>query len=100
MKHFWYNTVKIIVSVGLFFTHKKIKVYGKENIPKKGPLLFIGNHQNALLDAILIPTTTNRNIHFLTRASAFKNKIASELFADTEAISCSSILFCIWAFRE
>ena len=58
MKHFWYNTVKIIVSVGLFFTHKKIKVYGKENIPKKGPLLFIGNHQNALLDAILIPTTT------------------------------------------
>jgi 1-acyl-sn-glycerol-3-phosphate acyltransferase len=86
LKHFWYNTVKIIVSVGLFFTHKKIKVYGKENIPKKGPLLFIGNHQNALLDAILIPTTTNRNIHFLTRASAFKNKIANKILRSLNMI--------------
>ncbi len=86
MKHFWYNTVKIIVSIGLFFTHKKIKVYGKENIPKKGPLLFIGNHQNALLDAILIPTTTDRNIHFLTRASAFKNKLADKILRSLNMI--------------
>jgi 1-acyl-sn-glycerol-3-phosphate acyltransferase len=69
-----YNLIKVYVKIGLFFTHKQIKVYGKENIPKNGPILFIGNHRNALIDAILIPTTTNRNIHFLTRASAFKNK--------------------------
>ena len=76
MKYLWYNIVKSIVKVGLFFTHKKIKVYGTENIPKEGAILFIGNHQNALIDAILIPTTTSRNIHFLTRASVFKTKIA------------------------
>jgi 1-acyl-sn-glycerol-3-phosphate acyltransferase len=58
---------------------KKIIVIGKEKIPEKGPLLFIGNHQNALIDAILIPTTTRRNIHFLARASAFKNKIANAI---------------------
>lgn len=49
-----------------------MSVYGKENIPKKGAVIFIGNHQNALIDALLVPTTNNRNIHFLTRASAFK----------------------------
>ncbi len=61
--------------IGLFFTMKKISVHGKENIPKKGAIIFIGNHQNALLDAILLPTTNNRIIHFLTRASAFNSKI-------------------------
>jgi len=77
MKNCWYNIIRVYTKIGLFFLHKKISVYGKENIPKKGAVLFIGNHQNALIDAILIPTTTNRKIHFLTRASAFKNKLAS-----------------------
>lgn len=86
MKNLWYNTVKFIVKIGLFFTHKKIKVYGKENIPKNGAVLFIGNHQNALLDAILIPTTTSRNIHFLTRASAFKTKIADKILRSLNLI--------------
>lgn len=86
MKNLWYNTVKYIVKIGLFFTHKKIKIYGTENIPKEGAIIFIANHQNALLDAILIPTTTSRNIHFLTRASAFKNKIADKILRSINMI--------------
>ncbi|MEX1382265.1 lysophospholipid acyltransferase family protein [Lutibacter sp.] len=86
MKNIWYNTVKYIVKTGLFFTHKKIKVFGKENIPEEGAIIFIGNHQNALLDAILIPTTTTRNIHFLTRASAFKTKIADKILRSINMI--------------
>lgn len=74
MNNIWYNIMRTYIKCGLFFLHKKITVYGEENIPKKGALLFIGNHQNALIDAILIPTTTKRKIHFLARASAFKNK--------------------------
>ncbi len=61
---------------GLYFYYQKIQVFGTENIPKDGAVLFIGNHQNALLDALLVPTTNNRTIYFLTRASAFKNKVA------------------------
>jgi 1-acyl-sn-glycerol-3-phosphate acyltransferase len=86
LKNIWYNTVKSYVKIGLFFTHKKIEVYGTENIPKEGAIIFIGNHQNALLDAILIPTTTSRNIHFLTRASAFKTKIADKILRSLNMI--------------
>ena len=74
------------VKIGLFFLHKEIKVVGKENIPKKGAILFIGNHQNALIDAILIPATTKRNIHFLSRASAFKNKLVSKFLRSLHMI--------------
>ena len=75
MKVIWYHIVKIYISTGLFFYFKKINVYGINNIPKKGAVLFVSNHKNALIDPLLIATTTTRNIHFLTRASAFKLKL-------------------------
>ncbi len=71
----WYNFVKFYIRIGLFFTLKNIKVHGKQNIPKKGAIIFIANHQNALIDALLIPTSNGRLTHSLARASAFKKKL-------------------------
>lgn len=78
--------MRVYVKIGLFFLMKKITVFGKQNIPQKGAVLFIGNHQNALIDGVLIPTTTNRNIHFLSRASAFKNKLVSKFLISLNMI--------------
>lgn len=86
MKNLWYNIIKVYVNLGLFFTLKKIKVIGKENIPKKGAVIFIGNHQNALIDALLIPTTNKRTTFFLARASAFKNKLIKLLLSSVNMI--------------
>jgi len=74
------------VKIGLFFLFKKISVYGKENIPEKGAIIFIGNHQNALIDAILVPTTNSRICHFLTRASAFKIDFVSKILQSLNMI--------------
>jgi 1-acyl-sn-glycerol-3-phosphate acyltransferase len=65
---------------------KKVSVYGIENIPKKGAVIFIGNHQNALIDAIVVPTTNSRNIHFLKRASAFKLSFVSKILRSLNMI--------------
>lgn len=86
MRNLWYNTVRLYVKIGLFFLFKKISVYGKENIPKKGAVIFIGNHQNALIDAIVVPTTNRRNIHFLTRASAFKISLINKILRSLNMI--------------
>jgi len=75
LKRLWYHIVKNYIRTGLHFYFKEIRVVGTENIPKKGALLFVSNHKNALIDPLLIATTTTRNIHFLTRASAFKIKL-------------------------
>lgn len=63
-----------------------MSVYGKENIPEKGAVIFIGNHQNALIDAIVLPTTNNRNSHFLTRASAFKIGLVDQILRSLNMI--------------
>ncbi|RZS97190.1 lysophospholipid acyltransferase family protein [Cecembia calidifontis] len=67
------------VWLALHLYFKKIAVYGKENLPKGKAVLIVANHQNALIDPILIATHTQLKPHFLTRASAFKNPIAAKL---------------------
>lgn len=81
MKYIWYHIIKIYISIGLFFFFKKIVVHNADNIPKKGAVLLVSNHKNALLDPLIIATTTERNIHFLTRASAFKIKFVKWLLS-------------------
>ena len=75
IKRIWYHLFKIFISSGLFFFFKKIHIHNEENIPKKGAVLMVSNHKNALIDPLLIATSVKRNIHFLTRASAFKIRL-------------------------
>ena len=81
MKKLWYNFFKIYIKTGLFFYTKKIKVVGKENIPKKGAVLFAVNHPNGLLDPLLVTTNTPRNTHYLVRAAIFKKPLVKKLLA-------------------
>jgi len=81
IKHLWYYTFRIYVKIVLFFLLKKRTVFGIENIPKEGAVLFIGNHQNALIDALIIPTITKRKIHFLARAGVFKKNIVKKFLS-------------------
>ncbi|HQQ95940.1 MAG TPA: lysophospholipid acyltransferase family protein [Cyclobacteriaceae bacterium] len=71
MQHFWFEALRMYVRLGLLFHFRKIVIHGRENIPK-APVIFAANHQNALLDALLIvcfnPTRTN----FVARADIFK----------------------------
>ncbi len=86
MKTIWYYIVKFYIRIGLFFYYKKLKVVGQENIPKKGAVLFVGNHQNALIDPLIIAATNNRNTHFITRAGVFKKKLIIAFFDSVQMI--------------
>ncbi|WP_299012344.1 lysophospholipid acyltransferase family protein [uncultured Polaribacter sp.] len=72
MKTLWYYLFKLFLKTSLFFYTKKIVVSGKENIPKKGAVLFAINHPNGLIDPLLATTNIPRVNHFLVRAAIFK----------------------------
>ena len=59
-----------------YFFYKKVIIKGKENIPKNSALIFAGNHQNALMDALAISFTYNKQTIFLARSDIFKGKVA------------------------
>ena len=77
LKQVWLHIVRAYLKLGLFFYFKKMHVVGTKNIPKSKPVLFLSNHQNALLDALIIATKCGRFSYFLTRASVFKKPITS-----------------------
>ncbi len=60
--------------LGLLFFFQRIRVYGKKNIPKNKAVIFLPNHQNAFMDALVINTRHKRTTHTLVRASIFGKK--------------------------
>ncbi|PRY90938.1 lysophospholipid acyltransferase family protein [Mongoliibacter ruber] len=79
MKDLFNAFLRLTVKLSLHLYFQKIRVFGKENLPKGKAVLIVCNHQNALIDPLLIATHTQLKPHFLTRASAFKNPIAAKI---------------------
>lgn len=79
MKLLWLHFVRTYIRLGLFFYYKSFKVYNLENVPKNKPVLFLCNHQNALIDPLLIATKSGRFCYFLTRASVFNKPFVSKI---------------------
>lgn len=63
----------------------RFKVIGKENIPKKGPVIICGNHRS-FLDPPLIEVTTGRYTRFLAKEELTKNKFLAFLGIVFDAI--------------
>ncbi len=70
-----------MVKTGLFSYYERLKVVGLEHIPKDKPVLFLPNHQSALMDVLLIATDCGRKPYFLTRADVFSTSFLNRIFA-------------------
>ncbi|MFD0796939.1 lysophospholipid acyltransferase family protein [Maribacter chungangensis] len=75
-----YRALKNIIHIGLYCYHSRILVYGLENIPKNKPVLFLPNHQNALIDVLLVAVNCNRKPYFLARSDIFGGRVLNVLF--------------------
>jgi 1-acyl-sn-glycerol-3-phosphate acyltransferase len=79
MKNLFNAFMRFLVKIALHGYFRKIIVEGKENIPKNNPVILVANHQNALIDPLLLATHTRLKPWFLTRAAVFTNPFVSSL---------------------
>ena len=71
-KHFIIWIVKTITNT--FF--RRIDVVGAENVPADGPVIFAGNHPNALMDGWLLTAKCGRwPLHFMVNAKLWNYKL-------------------------
>ena len=75
-----YHLLQFYVKLALHFYYKRYRRRQEIKI-SKGPVIFVSNHQNAFLDALILSCATNRNPYFLARASVFKKSWAASLLS-------------------
>ena len=75
----------IRVITNTFF--RRIDVAGEENVPREGPVIFAGNHPNALMDGWLLTAKCGRwPLHFLTNAKLWKYRLLGRLLDASGAV--------------
>ncbi len=66
---FWHNNI----------FYRKVIAYGKDHLDFSVPTILAPNHQNALMDALAIICTLDRQLVFLARADIFRKKFVASI---------------------
>jgi glycerol-3-phosphate O-acyltransferase/dihydroxyacetone phosphate acyltransferase len=77
------SLIRIIANT--FF--RRIDVVGIENVPADGPVIFAGNHPNALMDGFLLIAKCGRwPLHFMANAKLWKYRLLAPVLNATGAV--------------
>jgi 1-acyl-sn-glycerol-3-phosphate acyltransferase len=57
----------------------KVEVHGVENIPRRSSVIFAPNHQNALMDALIVLFSSPEDTVFLARADLFRKPLLAKV---------------------
>lgn len=82
---FAYSALRLILGP-VFKLYYNPKIIGKENIPKDGTMLVVGNHKH-IMDQCLIVLATKRMIHWMAKREYFDDKKVSWFFKMSGCIS-------------
>jgi 1-acyl-sn-glycerol-3-phosphate acyltransferase len=79
-RNFGYQLLKKYVCLCLTkFFYRRFTITFDEPVPGNVPVVFAANHQNALIDALVIICSTDRNPVFFARADIFKSKFVRKV---------------------
>src|SRR5262245_64531931 len=70
-----YDLVRALVRWILTLFYRRIDVVGLEHIPESGPLIVAANHQNALVDPMLLLALIPRRLVAVAKAPLFRHLI-------------------------
>jgi len=68
----WYESIRSLLRL-VFFPLFRISVKGRKNVPRKGPVLILSNHQS-FFDPMYCQLPINRHMHYIARSTLYDNK--------------------------
>jgi 1-acyl-sn-glycerol-3-phosphate acyltransferase len=75
-----YGILRWVAGVALHWFYRDIRIVGRERIPSRGPLLIAANHQNALVDSLVIGWLVPRPVTMTAKATLANNPIIATIF--------------------
>ncbi len=80
MNRLLYDLTQKVAAFGLFCYYREIQLHGVTRVPSDKPVMFLANHQNALMDPLVIAAYTSFRTYFLTRSDVFVNPLLNRIF--------------------
>ncbi len=80
-KDWLYTFLKVFVDWSVKSSYSKYQVEGADNIPQDGSVIWAANHTNALMDPMVLLSTSRGRKVFVARADIFKKKTASKILS-------------------
>jgi len=84
IKSFWYRLARLCCRVFCSVCFR-MRVFGRENIPRKGGFILACNHQS-YLDPVFCGIQVNRNLNYLARSTLFSNPFFGRLIKSVNTI--------------
>jgi len=75
-----YSLLRWIAGIALHWFYRDIRIVGADRIPRSGPLLIAVNHQNALVDSLIIGWLMPQHITMTAKATLADNPFISLFF--------------------
>ncbi|HMH25696.1 MAG TPA: 1-acyl-sn-glycerol-3-phosphate acyltransferase, partial [Gemmatimonadaceae bacterium] len=75
-----YSALRWVNGIALHWFYRDIPVTGRNNIPVDAPLLIAVNHQNALVDSLIVVWVIPRRITMTAKATLTDNPLIALLF--------------------
>ncbi len=72
------------ILVNVYF--REVAVVGLENVPKTGPVVFYGNHQNQFIDAMMIRAHCGRPVRFIIAEKSMHRPVIGQFARLMEAV--------------
>lgn len=78
--------VHAIISIALRLFFRRIETSSVERVPATGPLIFVFNHPNGLIDPALVFCSLPRRVSFLAKSTLFRLPVLGFLMRAVEAL--------------
>jgi 1-acyl-sn-glycerol-3-phosphate acyltransferase len=75
-----YRLLRWISGIAIHWFYRDIRVTNRSAIPDRGPLLIAVNHQNALVDSLMIGWIVERHVTMTAKATLINNPLVALLF--------------------
>ena len=81
-----FSAVRHLARWTLRFYFRHIEVAGVDNVPQDGAVIFCGNHQNSLIDPMMIICFSGRTVRFAAADILFDNVVLGFIFRRLAAV--------------
>ncbi len=67
-----YRLTRRVIKIGLGIFFQRLDVQHGERIPERGPALFVANHPNSIMDALVLGAVVQRKLNYIAHARLFR----------------------------